>query len=363
VSATGAGLLIYGANGYTGRLILEHALASGLRPTLSGRNAAEIDVMALERGLMSRPAALDDEAALDRALAGCAVVIHAAGPFSRTSKSMVDACIRNRVHYLDITGEIAVFEALASPARSAEAKAAGVMLMPGAGFDVVPSDCLAAHLHRRLPDATWLTLAFNGGTGLSRGTATTMLLNIDRGGAVRRNGKITPVPAAWRRRDIDFGDRVRRVVTLPWGDVSTAFHSTGIPNIEVYTAAPRTAVRGMILSRYLGWLLASPFAQSYLKGKIDAGAPGPSDSQRAGASARLWGEAWNDDGGRVVSRLRTPDGYSLTALTAVAAAGKVLAGGAKPGFQTPSLAFGPDFILEIAGTEREDVTVTREPQS
>jgi short subunit dehydrogenase-like uncharacterized protein len=237
------------------------------------------------------------------------------------------------------------------------------MLLPGSGFDVVPSDCLAAHLHRRLPSATWLTLAFNGGTGVSRGTATTMVENIERGGAVRRAGKITRVPAAWRQRDIDFGDRERRVVTLPWGDVSTAFHSTGIPNIEVYTAAPRSAVRAMILSRYVGWLLATPPLQSFLKGKIRAGAAGPSDSQRAAASARLWGEAWNDNGERVVSRLRTPDGYTLTALTSVAAAQRILAGGAKPGFQTPSRAFGPDFILEIAGAEREDVTVTGESRS
>jgi short subunit dehydrogenase-like uncharacterized protein len=234
------------------------------------------------------------------------------------------------------------------------------MLLPGSGFDVVPSDCLAAHLHRRLPSATWLTLAFAGGTGLSRGTATTMVENIQRGGAVRRGGKITRVPAAWKQRDIDFGDRVRHVVTLPWGDVSTAFHSTGIPNIDVYTAAPASAVRGMILSRYLGWLLATPPAQSFLKGRIRAGAPGPSDRQRAGAAAQLWGEAWDDDGRRVQSRLRTADGYTLTALTSVAAAEKVLAGGAKPGFQTPSLAFGADFILEIAGSEREDVTVSAE---
>jgi short subunit dehydrogenase-like uncharacterized protein len=168
------------------------------------------------------------------------------------------------------------------------------------------------------------------------------------------------VPAGWRRRQIDFGDRVRHVVTLPWGDVSTAFHSTGIPNIDVYTAAPASAVRGMIASRYIGWLLATPPAQSFLKGRIRAGTPGPSDATRANATARLWGEAWDDDGNRVTSRLRTPDAYTLTALTAVAAAEKVLAGGAKPGFQTPSRAFGADFILEIAGTVREDVTVSSE---
>ena len=353
-------LLIYGANGYTGRLIVKQAVARGLRPILSGRNANEIIAIAQENGLDSRPAPLDDPQALDAALAGCQVVIHCAGPFSKTSRAMVDACIRNRVHYLDITGEIAVFEALASQKRSDEAKAAGVLLLPGAGFDVVPSDCLAAHLHRRLPSATWLTLAFSGGTGLSRGTANTMIENVARGGAVRRAGKITRVPAAWRERDIDFGDRVRHTVSLPWGDVSTAFHSTGIPNIEVYTAAPASAIRGMMLSRYFGWLLATPPAQSFLKGRIRAGAPGPSDNQRAKAEARLWAEAWDDDGNRVQSRLRAPDGYTLTALTTVAAAEKVLAGGAKPGFQTPSRALGADFILEIPGTEREDVTPAQE---
>ncbi|HEV8411026.1 MAG TPA: saccharopine dehydrogenase NADP-binding domain-containing protein [Gemmatimonadaceae bacterium] len=360
MNATGGALLIYGANGYNGRLIVERAVSRGLRPIVSGRNAAEIESLAAQHGLQSRVASLDDAASLDTALSGCSVVIHSAGPFSRTSKPMVDACIRNRAHYLDITGEISVFETLASGARSAEAKAAGVMLLPGSGFDVVPSDCLAAHLHRRLPTATWLTLAFSAGTGLSRGTATTMLENIERGGAIRRKGKISRVPAAWRRRDIDFGDRTRRVVTLPWGDVSTAFHSTGIPNIEVYTAANESAVRAMIASRYIGWLLATEPAQHFLKDRIKAGAAGPTAAQRSSAVARLWGEAWDDDGRRVVARLRTPDGYTLTALTTVAAAEKVFAGGAKPGFQTPSRAFGADFILEIEGTEREDVTVAPE---
>jgi short subunit dehydrogenase-like uncharacterized protein len=354
-------LLIYGANGYTGRLIVQQALEQGLRPIVSGRDAPAVQLLGRELSLEARPAALDDTPALDRALAGCRAVLHCAGPFSRTARVMADACLRAGAHYLDITGEIAVFEMLA--ARSAEAKRAGVMLLPGVGFDVVPSDCLAAHLHRRLPSATWLVLAFHGGTGVSRGTATTMVENISRGGAVRRGGRITPVPAAWRRRDIDYGDRVRRSVTIPWGDVATAYHSTGIPNIEVYTAVPRSAIRGMILARYLAPLLATAPAQRWLKRRIRAGAPGPSEAQRRGAVARLWGEAWDDAGGRVRSRLRTPDGYTLTAMTAVAAAREVLAGRVKPGFQTPSLAFGADFILEIAGVEREDVPVGSGPSS
>jgi short subunit dehydrogenase-like uncharacterized protein len=355
VSVAPTPLLIYGANGYTGRLIVQQALEQGLRPILSGRDAESVRVLAREHDLEARPAALDDTPALDRALAGCRAVLHCAGPFSRTSKRMADACLRAGTHYLDITGEIAVFEMLAS--RSAEAQRAGVMLLPGVGFDVVPSDCLAAHLHRRLPSATWLVLAFHGGTGVSRGTATTLIENINRGGAVRRGGRITPVPAAWRRRDIDYGDRVRRSVTIPWGDIATAYHSTGIPNIEVYAAAPRSAIRGMIIARYFAPLLATAPAQRLLKRRIRAGAPGPTEAERRGAVARLWGEAWNDAGERVRSRLRTPDGYTLTALTAVAAARRVLAGRTTAGFQTPSLAFGADFILEITGVEREDLPI------
>src|SRR5205823_3031807 len=114
-------------------------------------------------------------ATMDDCLREVQVVLHCAGPFSRTAKPMADGCLRNRVHYLDITGEIGVFESLA--ARDGEAKSAGVMLMPGVGFDVVPSDCLAAHLNRRLPSATKLTLAIQGQSRLSRGTLTTMLEN------------------------------------------------------------------------------------------------------------------------------------------------------------------------------------------
>lgn len=350
-------LLIYGANGYTGKLIVERAVARGLKPILSGRNAEAVGQLARANGLEARAAALDHQRSLDDALDGVTTVLHCAGPFARTANVMATACVRAKAHYLDITGEISVFEMLAQ--RSAEAERAGVMLLPGAGFDVVPSDCLAAHLKRRLPAATALALAFHGGTGLSRGTATTMIENVGRGGAVRRDGRITIVPAAWRERDIDFGDKMRHAVTIPWGDVSTAFHSTGIPNIEVYVAATPGTVRMMKLVQRLGWVLATAPAQRFLKWRVRRGAPGPSVKQRTGARARLWGEATDEAGNTVCARLTTPDGYTLTALTAVAAAEKCLAGLASPGFQTPSRAFGAEFILEIEGTSREDLPSAR----
>lgn len=345
-------LLLYGATGYTGRLILEEALAHGLRPVLSGRTGESVRSLAAEHGLEARPAALDDAAALDAALHEMTAVLHCAGPFARMAPPMVQACIRQGAHYLDITGEIAVFERLA--AMDAEARRAGIVLLPGVGFDVVPSDCLAAHLQGRLPTAQSLTLAFTGGTGLSRGTAITMVENIAAGGAVRRGGVITPVPAAWKTRDVDFGDRVRHCVTIPWGDVSTAFHSTNIPDVTVYTAVSKGSVRSMRLARPFLPILATAPLQRFLKSRVAARGLGPSAERRSGAKSRLWGEVRDAAGNVAVSRLVAPDGYTLTARTAVAAARRVLAGRVAPGFHTPSRAFGADFILEVPGVTRED---------
>src|SRR5918911_4546585 len=234
--------LIYGANGYTGKLIAHTARERGLRPILAGRDRGAIDALAAELLLEKRVFALDDSEAMDAALSEVAAVLHCAGPFSRTSRPMADACLRTRAHYLDITGEAAVIESLA--ARDHEAREAGVMLLPCVGFDVVPTDCLAAHLKRRLPSATKLALAIYGMSRISRGTATTMVENINRGGLVRRDGKLTSVPAAWKTREIDFGTGPLTATTIPWGDVATAYYSTGIPNIEVYAAIPAGLRRG-----------------------------------------------------------------------------------------------------------------------
>jgi short subunit dehydrogenase-like uncharacterized protein len=347
------GVLIYGSNGYTGRLIAARALERGVRPVLAGRSAAAIRQQAADLGLEHRVFSLDDVSATTDGLAEMRVVMHCAGPFSRTSAPMADACLRARTHYLDITGEIAVFEALA--ARDADAQARGVMLLPGVGFDVVPSDCLAAHLARRLPSATRLALAFKALGGMSRGTATTMIESGGSGGMVRRDGVLVSVPVAWRTRLIDFGSGPIPATTIPWGDVATAFHSTGIGNIEVYVAVPARTRRAMIASRYLGWLLRTAPVRALALRSVRRRAPGPSDAARARGVSRLWGEVSDERGGRAVARLTGPEAYTLTALTAIAAIEKVLAGGARAGFQTPSLAFGADFVMEIDGVRREDV--------
>jgi short subunit dehydrogenase-like uncharacterized protein len=344
--------LLYGANGYTGKLIARMVRERGLHPILAGRDKDAIEQLAAELGLEHRVFPLDEEAALDAALSEVSVVLHCAGPFSRTSRPMADACLRTKTHYLDITGEATVIETLA--ARDREAKSADVMLLPCVGFDVVPSDCLAAHLKRRLPSATHLALAIQGMGRVSRGTATTMVENINRGGLIRRDGKLTPVPAAWKTREIDFGRGAVTATTIPWGDVATAFYSTGIPNIEVYAAIPAKVRRMMKLTRSFGSLLGSQPVQSFLKKRIKAQPPGPNEEERARGKSFVWGEVTDDSGQKVVSRLRGPEGYTLTALTALAIVERVLNGQFSVGFQTPSKAYGADLILEIEGVTRED---------
>ena len=344
--------LIYGANGYTGELITRFAVERGMAPILAGRNAIAVEALAKKHHLEYRVFSLDEKDRLDAALQEVEMVLHCAGPFSLTSRPMVEACLRNKKHYTDITGEIAVFEAMAR--LDEKAKDAGIMIMPGVGFDVVPSDCLARHLKDRLPSATHLTLAFYGkGSRISHGTQATMTMNVGKGGAIRKDGKITSVPAAWKTRGIDFGEVTKTGVTIPWGDIATAFYSTEIPNIEVYTVVPQKQLRLLRMSRYLGWLMATKPVQDYLQKQIPAG--GPSDTERAKGKTLLWGEASDMNGNHVESRMQGPDGYTMTALTALKITQEILDGNFATGFQTPAKVYGADLILEIEGVSRQDI--------
>jgi short subunit dehydrogenase-like uncharacterized protein len=345
--------LLYGSYGYTGQLILEHALNDGVRPIIGGRNAAALADQAQRYQLESRVFDVNDKSATVKALTGVRVVLNAAGPFHRTAMPMVRACLQTGTHYLDITGEIDVFEALAT--QDEAARRANVMLLPGVGFDVVPTDCLAAYLKTRLPDATELVLAFQGLGGFSRGTATTAVENLGRGGAVRRDGRIVAVPAAWKTRTFDFGTRPMLAATIPWGDVSTAYYSTGIGNVEVYAALPPALIKRMRMTRYIGWLLRLQPIQNRIKQRIRAGQPGPDVQTRQKSFSVVWGEVKNASGSRAAARLYTPNGYTLTAMTALRATRHALAGNVKVGFQTPSRAFGADFILQFEGVRREDI--------
>ena len=338
-------LLIYGANGYTGQLIVEECLRRGIHPILAGRRADSLAPLATLHQLETRIASLDDAVALATMLHGVRVVLHAAGPFFRTSAPMVAACLAAGAHYLDITGEISVFEACKARHRDAEAK--GIVIMPGVGFDVVPTDCLAARLAEALPGATLLELAFAGGGGFSRGTLKTMVLGSSQGGAIRKDGRITRVPAGWKTQAIPFRDKTRSAVTIPWGDVSTAHWSTKIPNIHTYMALPPNAVRMMGVIRFVSPLVEIPFVRRFVERQIDERVSGPSAEVRASARMRVWGRVTHADGRAIEGTAETPEGYRLTAISSVESARRVLDSAPAAGYHTPSSAFGAGFLESL----------------
>lgn len=345
--------MIYGANGYTGDLIARRATAEGLTPVLAGRTESKIAPLAKELGLDYRIFPLDDAESIAAQVKNFALVLHAAGPFVHTARSMMEACLRSGTHYLDITGEIPVFEMGA--ALGEKAAKAGIMIMPGTGFDVVPTDCMAVFLKDQLPDATHLQLAFaSQGTRFSRGTALTMAENLGESSAVRQNGKITKVPLGHKAMTVEFADDFKRfVMTIPWGDVSTAYYSSGIPNIETYTAVHPKTHRYVKLQKYFGWLLRLPFVKARARKRVLNGPAGPSEEQRKNGRSLVWGRVMNAKGESVIARSVMPEGYALTARTSVMIAKRVLNGQAKPGFQTPAKAYGADLLLEVEGAVRE----------
>ena len=240
--------MIYGATGYTGIRIAREAAKRGLTPVIAGRSREKVERLAAELKCPSRVFDLKNVEQIAGELAGLAAVVNCAGPFSATAVPMMDACIQARVSYLDITGEIEVIEAAA--ARDSKAAEAHIRLMPAVGFDVVPSDCLAAILADELHGAKQLQLAFTASGGFSPGTAKTMVEGLPHGGKARINGKIVRVPAAWKTMVVKFWTGHRTAVTIPWGDVASAYYTTGIENIEVYTTMPPGQVRFM---RWFRW--------------------------------------------------------------------------------------------------------------
>jgi saccharopine dehydrogenase (NAD+, L-lysine-forming) len=341
-----APFLIYGANGFTGRLIAERAAERGLRPAVAGRTPSAVEAVSARFGLEARVFDLSKPQAIDDGIRDTRLVLHCAGPYSQTSRPMVDACLRAGVHYLDITGEFAVLDAVLS--RDAEARVARAVLLPAVGFDVVPTDCMAARLHAELPDATSLELAFSGGLQPSPGTAKTAIENLHVGALVREHGRIVAMKKP-RTREVLFPRGPRFVMSIPWGDLVTAFYSTRIPNITVYTVVPRNIARMAPLLRLGAALLSSPAVVRFLQRKAEERAKGPTDEQRKSSTMSVWGRVENASGASVEGQLEVPEGYELTVLAALACVERVLRGDVPPGATTPSRAFGADFVTTLPG--------------
>lgn len=337
--------MLYGANGYTAGLILERAIKAGHQPVLAGRNAETINALGAKYNLPVRTFPLDAPETVRSALQNIDTVLHCAGPYSATAAPMIEGCLAVGTNYLDITGELDVFAHAHAQHQRAVDK--NIVLMPGTGFDVVPTDCLAAMLKAELPDATELVLAFEAGGGPSQGTAKTAVEGLGKGGRIRRDGKLERVPLAYKTRTFDRDGEARFAMTIPWGDVYTSFVSTGIPNVEVYMGVPPATAERVRRLNWVRWLLGIGPVQNYLKSKVRSGGPG--DDKRANTDTVVWGEVRNAAGQEVKKQLRTPNGYDLTAESALKILEAVRTKQPAGGFYTPSKLLGKDFILSLSG--------------
>lgn len=342
--------LIYGANGYTGELIAREAKKRGMEPVLAGRNPDKLKPLGEELQLETRAFPVSVEA---ENLSDIALVLHCAGPFQKTSASMIQACLAAGADYLDITGEISVFEH--SFAQDAKAKEAGITICSGVGFDVIPTDCTALKLKELLPDAVSLSLGFDSDSGISPGTYKTMIQGMGSGSAERRKGKITPVPIGKQRRMIDFGRGKRSAMGIPWGDVSTAFHTTGIPNIQTWIPMKKANVIGARLLSPAGALIGLPPIQKKLMKWVEQRVSGPDETLRAGAPAYIWGEARNAGGILKTVRIQTANVYDLTVYGALEVVSRLLDGEYPAGSQTPAALFGSGLIEDLPGSGKFEV--------
>lgn len=351
--------MIYGANGYTGRLTVLEAVRRGLKPILAGRNAAELDALAAETGLECRVFSLESSASVVENLRDCHLVLHCAGPFSATSQPLIEACLTTGVHYLDITGEISVFAN--AHRQSHAAQRADVVLIPGVGFDVVPSDCLAASLVQALPAAIELSLAFEAAGGASPGTAKTSVEGLARGGMIRKDGNLTPVPLAFRTRLVPFAHGERSAVTIPWGDVFTAYISTGIPDIQVFMAVPPASIKRLRKLRWIQPLLATSVVQNFIKKRISASVKGPDDARRERTGAQLWGQVRTADGRTVSATMTTPNGYDLTVTASLGIVEYLLKNDVEGGYYTPSTLMGAGYAQSLPGVSLVMGTISNSP--
>lgn len=347
--------LIYGANGYAGQLIAEQAVKLGLSPVLAGRRAQAVIPLAKSLGLKPRVFNLDSETDILQNLLGVQVVLNCAGPFIRTATPMMEACMKVGAHYFDITGEISVFEE--AQRFNVRAQEAGIVICPGIGFDVIPTDCAALLLKQALPNAIELALGFEADTELSPGTAKTVVESLGNGGQVRKNGHIIRVPFAHAVRSIDFGNGLKIAMSIPWGDVSSAFHTTQIPNITVYIASSHMAVWILKAANLAGPLLHSQFLKNSLIRRIEKKVKGPDWTTLQTLRTYIWGEARDTEGKTAVVRFTTPSGYVLTVHGALTIVHSFLQGRKESGTWTPAKLMGANFVSTLPGVTTPLVTI------
>ena len=345
--------MIYGANGYSAQLALAKAINQGLTPVLAGRNKAPIDALARGHDLETRIFDLTNIDHVAAQLSDVKMVSHCAGPFSATAEQMMRACIKAGTHYTDITGEVSVFDT--AQTLHDEALEAGVILCPGVGFDVIPTDCVAGVLYEAMPDATHLTLGFAGNASLSQGTAKTSVEALGDGMKIRRDGKLITVGRGYKMRQIDYGNGPVLSSVIPWGDLSTAYWQTKIPNISVYTSHSGGRL-GVYLFPIVKYLLKLKFIQNIAKKKIEQSVAGPSKAERDRADTFVWGEVSNASGTKCVARLRVPNGYTVTMDGILITANHLMGYNGPGGCVTPSQMLGNRLAEKLPGAGKIEIS-------
>jgi short subunit dehydrogenase-like uncharacterized protein len=352
--------VLYGATGYTGALLAEEAVRRGHRPLLAGRSEQKLRALAQRLGLPHQTVSLDDPPALRAAVSGSQVVLNAAGPFSITVPPMIDACLETGVSYLDISGDISTLEYVY--ARDQAAKQRGIVLMPAAGFDVVPTDCLAREVADRLPDATHLELVIVTQGSPSAGSTKTLLDLLASGISVRVGGMLRREPPVRRSRYVKTPRGERLVVSMPWADVSSAYRSTGIPNIAAYVAMRGPAWR--LKLRFAALRAASRWSalRGPLERAIERRVRPPAPEARTRRRAWVGASALAPDGRRAGGWLETIEAYEFTAASGVLAVEHLLRlSGSRSGAFTPSQLLGSQFALSVPGTRRIEVPAPDAP--
>lgn len=320
--------MIYGATGYTGRMAAEHAKRQEMDLVIAGRNVEKLQALAAQLDVPYRVFSPDGQTA--KSLEGIAVLLNFAGPFAQTAPALMQACIESGVDYLDITAEINVYRQ--AEQLGAQAAKAGVMLLPGVGWDVVPTDCLAMQVAQRVQAPHSLRIALHVPGSMSRGSALSVSEIMDAGLLARLNGQLVATPDA-QPRHFDFGDGPVLCAPLSFGDLVAGWHSTGIPDIAMFVHVSGDA---------------------FPEGELSLLPDGPSVEQREAHCARAVVEVSDADGSVARSVIETVNGYSYTPLVAVEAARRVLDGDRRPGFETPGRVFGSGFAETIDGTTITD---------
>ncbi|MGI5231304.1 saccharopine dehydrogenase family protein [Actinoallomurus sp. CA-142502] len=334
-------IAVYGANGYTGRLVVAELARRGIDLVLVGRDIERLRKTAA--GTETRAAGVDDTAALAGAFHGCDAVINCAGPFSVSGEAVVRAAIRAGRHYVDISGEQLYLKRI-HDTFAQEATEAGVTVVPGVNDDGLPSDLIAHLAARRVSPVAELVIALDlarSGASPSRGTLRSALANIDTftdGGLTYRDGDWRPdVPA------------LRTSIVFPGGTGPAPvarFPLPGVVTVPRHVSARH--VEGVVRTE-----LVAAFS-AVTPEVVDSVPDGPSEDDRRAGRWTVLAEATGQDGRSARGVVSGPDTYGSTAVIAVESARRLVADGAEPGVLAPAQAYDPigflDFLTEHGAT-------------